>query len=104
MAICVNCGKEIKVLGRNCPYCNTPISMASVTSKESLKHVKIDYDHVSNGIFLLSVFVPLFGLVLYNIKRELEPLKARCALSGVLVGTIIYLVLISIILVIKILK
>ena len=40
MAICVNCGREIKIISRNCPYCNTPISMASVTNKKSIKSMK----------------------------------------------------------------
>lgn len=104
MAICVNCGREIKVIARNCPYCNTPIGVASVTSKETLKHIKNNYDHASNGVFLLSVFIPLIGLIIYSIKREEEPLNGRSALSGFLVGTVIYLAMISLILLIIILK
>lgn len=104
MAICVNCGREIKVIARNCPYCNTPIGMSSVTSKESIKHIKNDYDHKSNSLFLMSVFIPFFGLVVNKIKDEEEPLKAKSALSGFLVGSIMYLFLISMVLLISIIK
>lgn len=102
MAICVNCGKEIKVLSRTCPYCNTPIGMASITSKESIKHMKNDYDHKDNTLFILSVIIPFFGLIISSIKKEEEPLKAKSALSGFLVGTVIYLALIALLLIIKI--
>ncbi len=104
MAICVNCGREIKVISRNCPYCNTPIGMSSVTSKESIKHMKNDYDHKDNTLFLLSVLIPFFGLIISKIKSEEEPLKAKSALSGFLIGTIIYLALIAFILIINIVK
>lgn len=104
MAICVNCGREIKVLARNCPYCNTPIGMASITTKESINNLKNEYDHKSNSLFLISVFIPFFGLVVSKIKGETEPLKAKSALSGFLVGTVIYLAIIAFILLINIIK
>lgn len=104
MAICVNCGREIKVLARACPYCNIPIGMASITTKESINKMKNDYDHKSNRLFLLSVFIPFFGLVVSKIKGETEPLKAKSALSGFLVGTVIYLAIIAFILIINIVK
>ena len=104
MALCVNCGREIKIISRNCPYCNTPISMASVTNKKSIKSMKNDYDCKSNKLFLLSVFIPLFGLVISYIKREEEPLKSKSAFSGFLVGTLIYLGIIAFLLLINIIK
>lgn len=104
MAICVNCGKEIKVLSRTCPYCNTPISMTSITNKASLKRLKNDYDCKSNRLFLLGVFIPLFGLIIGIIKKEEEPLKAKSAFTGFLVGTIIYLAFIALILIINLIK
>lgn len=104
MAICVNCGREIKVLARSCPYCNTPIGMASITSKENIRKLNQDYDHFSNTLFLLSVIIPLFGLIVSRIKGEEETLKAKSAISGFLVGTVIYLAIIALIMVLNLIK
>lgn len=104
MAICVNCGREIKILARNCPYCNTPIGMASITSKEGIKNIKNDYDHRSNKLFFLSILIPFLGLIIGKIKSEEEPLKAKSAISGFLIGAVIYLAVISLILLISVLK
>ncbi len=104
MTICVNCGREIKVIARNCPYCNKPIGISSVTTKDSIKRLRNDYDHKSNRLFLLSVFIPFLGLILYKIKVEEEHLKATSALSGFFVGSIMYLFLLAVILMINIIK
>ena len=104
MAICLNCGKNINVVGRNCPYCNRPISENSIISKEQIKKLHNDYDHRSNTLLLLSLFIPIFGFVFYVYKKEEEKLKASSAIFGALIGTIFYLAIISFFIFIKLFK
>lgn len=100
MTVCLNCGKSINVVGRTCPYCNSPIEIGSVTSKEKIK-MNNDYDHSSNLLFALSLIIPIFGYIFYYLNKETQEIKSKSAMFGALIGTIFYLAIISVVIIIK---
>lgn len=104
MAVCTNCGASYDKIGRNCPYCHAPVALASVTDSKSIDKYKGDYDGKNNRLMIFSVIISSFGYIYYLINRENYPLKANSALSGALVGTVIKLVIISIIIIANLLK
>lgn len=84
---CVNCGKEIDDKAVICVNCGH-----SVPKGNTLK------DASSFGLALLCFFIPILGLILYLIYEGNQPLRAKSAGRGALVGVITSVVL-SIILV-----
>lgn len=100
MTICLNCGKSMNVVGRICPYCNSPIELGTVTSQEQLK-MNNDYGHSSNLLFVLSLIIPIFGYVFYSLNKETKEMKSKSAMFGALIGTIFYLAIISVVIIIK---
>lgn len=103
MALCLNCGKEIKVIARQCPYCKASITTNSVTSKEAVKKQKIDYDSRNNSLLLLGVVLPIIGIIYWFKLKEESPLKASSLFGGCLIGFIIRLVFITFLLIGKVL-
>lgn len=101
MAICRNCGKDIEVVGVECPNCHTKVMASSITDKESVKHFKMDYDARSNSLLLLCVVVPIVGYVYYFLNRSERRLASSSALTGALIGTVIILFFLSVYLMIK---
>ncbi len=104
MAVCTNCGASYDKIGRNCPYCHAPVALASVTDSKSVSEYKGDYDGKSSNLMVFSVIISTFGYIYYLIKRETYPLKANSALSGALIGTVIKLIIISLIIIVKMVK
>lgn len=97
MAICLNCGKEIKTIGRTCPYCNTPIKPGSIMRKEDIKMPKVS----NETLIIISIVLPVIGLIVYYLKKDTEEVYARKILTATLIGIIFYLALISIIVMLK---
>lgn len=104
MTICMNCGKSINTISRECPYCHSSITVDSISNMEVINKQKNDYDCKDNKLFLVSVLVPIIGIVFYFIKREKYPIKASSALGGAFVGIIIIAIFISFYLIISLLS
>ncbi len=104
MAVCTNCGASYDKIGRNCPYCHAPVALASVTSSKDASKYKGNYDSQNTKLMVLSVIVSSLGYIYYFINRENYPLKSNSALSGALIGTVIKLIIITIIIVVSMLK
>lgn len=104
MAVCTNCGKSYDKIGRNCPYCHAPVALTSVTDSKSVSGYKGDYDGKSNTLMVLGVIISTFGYIYYFINRENYPIKSSSALGGALIGTVIKLIIISIMIIATILK
>ena len=100
MTVCLNCGKSFNVVGRTCPYCNSPIELGTVAAKDQIK-MNNDYDHLSNSLFVLSLVVPIFGYIFYYLNKETQEMKSKSAIFGALIGTIFYLAIISVVIIIK---
>ena len=100
MAICLKCGKTVNLMGRECPYCHTPLTYNNLVD-DSIKNTKdsgIEYDAKSNTILYRSIFVP-YGLYYYLKNKDTFPLKASSALGGLMIGIIFVLFLIILIMV-----
>lgn len=104
MAVCTNCGASYDKIGRNCPYCHAPVALANVTDSKSVDRYKGDYDGKSTRLMAFSVLISSLGYIYYFINRENYPLKSNSALSGALVGTVIKLIIITVVIMVNLLK
>ncbi|MCX4364832.1 MAG: hypothetical protein OSJ70_03570 [Bacilli bacterium] len=104
MAVCTNCGASYEKIGRNCPYCHTPVALTSVTDSKSVDKYTGDYDSAKTRLMVFSVIISSFGYIYYFINRENYPLKSNSALSGALVGTVIKLAIIIIVIIATMIK
>lgn len=104
MAVCTNCGASYDRIGRNCPYCHAPVALTSVTDSKSVDKYKGDYDGRSTKIMVFSVIISSFGYIYYFINREDYALKSNSALSGALVGTVIKLIIITVVIIANMMK
>ncbi|HPZ23489.1 MAG TPA: hypothetical protein PLB45_01660 [Bacilli bacterium] len=99
MSICLNCGRELgSRLGRNCPYCHAKLEIGGISSKPVYDHLKNDYDSKNDRLLILSVIIPLVGLIYYYTKHEDRPLTSSSALGGSLIGIIVQAIAIVILL------
>lgn len=101
--ICLNCGKTINIVSRDCPYCHAPINMNTVTNLDTVKEKGNDYDAPNNRVLLLSVFIPIIGFIYYFKNRFNSPLKASSGMGGALIGILLYMILIFVLLIAKLL-
>ena len=92
MKFCTKCGKEILDEAVICPHCGCKAADNSID------------DAPSKGFAILGFFIPLVGLILYLMYKDKEPLKAKSAGKGALIGfctgialAIIYFVFVSVI-------
>lgn len=96
MAVCTNCGKEFDRIGTNCPYCHAKIGLSGVTTKKNVDKA-LGYDDKSKGLMILSIIVPIYGYYEYYKNREEYPLRTSSQVIGAFIGTVIYLIIITII-------
>ena len=104
MAVCTNCGASYDKIGRNCPYCHAPVALTSVKDSKSVNSYKGDYDGQNTRLMVISVIISSFGYIYYFINRENYPLKSNSALSGALIGTVIKLIIITLVIIISMFK
>ena len=100
MAICLKCGKQVSLMGRECPYCHTPMTYTNLVD-DSIKNTKdldTGYDQKSQKLLYKSIFFP-YGIYSYLTNKDEYPLKASSALGGAMIGIIITLLLIILIMV-----
>lgn len=79
---CKNCGSEIDDKAVICIKCGAPTGINSspiVTSNEP----------ASTGLKIISLLIPLVGLILYLVYNEKEPIKAKECGKFALIGTAI---------------
>lgn len=79
---CPKCGKQIMDEAVVCPNCGCAV-------KGSAAPVA---DAPSPGYAVLGFFIPLVGLILYLMKKDTEPLRAKSAGKGALIGFIVSIV------------
>lgn len=78
MKYCSKCGKELFDEAVYCPGCGCPTAPA--------KRVQ---DAPSMGFAVLCFFFPIVGLILYLLWKDSQPLKAKSAGKGALIGVIV---------------
>lgn len=76
---CTNCGKKLDPNAAACVYCGH--ATANLTG--------VVQDGPSGGFAALGFFIPLAGLILYLVYEGKQPLRAKSAGKGALIGFLI---------------
>ena len=82
---CSKCGKEVNDEAVVCVHCGCAIENKKPSPANS-------NDAPNTGFAILGFFIPLVGLILYLINKDTEPLKAKSAGKGALIGFCVSLV------------
>ena len=86
---CSNCGKEIAEDTKFCVYCGTQV--ANFT--ENVEVVQKPKDEISVGMNIISLLIPLVGLISYFSCKKDTPKRAKSVLKYALIGLVISIVL-----------
>lgn len=90
--ICPNCGKNIEVVSRECPYCYKRLSYYNVEIKKETK--KEETEVLPNKkVLIIYSLIPLYGYFKYFIVNEKDTNRTNY-LGGALINTIIWLAII----------
>lgn len=80
---CTKCGKEIEEWAAVCPHCGAQ----TADNKTSLEE-----DKASAGFIVLSIFIPIAGIILWAVKHNETPKAAKTyLLIGVIIIAITFL-------------
>lgn len=83
MKFCSKCGKEIMDEAVVCPNCGCPVANINPNAQNSTS------DQVNIGLCILSVFIPLFGIIWWITKYKEKPKEAKaCGITGLIVWVI----------------
>lgn len=104
MTICTNCGKDIRVVGRSCPYCNAPIIMGNITNKKAIDEQDNVYDCKDNKLLMLSMICFPYGLYFYFSNKNEYPMRSSSALGGAFVGILAVAIIITLVMVSNMMK
>ncbi len=78
MKFCQHCGKEIMENAMICVNCGCAV-------QESNQTIISPNDQVSVGLVILSVLIPLFGIIYWPVKHKETPRKAKaCGIAGII--------------------
>ncbi len=79
MKFCSKCGKEIMEEAVICPNCGCSVSTPTTTPNVT------DHDEISVGLVILSILIPLFGIIYWAVKAKETPKKAKaCGIAGLI--------------------
>ena len=77
MKFCTKCGKELYDEAVICPECGCSVSQKPEKLGEE--------DKVDVGFVILSVFIPLFGIIWWAVKAKETPKAARaCGIAAII--------------------
>lgn len=90
---CTECGEMMSDKAENCPHCGYNSNNRSKVNNplNNISHERNDDFHV--GYFIGGLLIPILGLVLFFIKNSNEPVKAKSALIGGIIGFILMLII-----------
>ena len=74
---CHNCGTEIAKEAYACPKCGVRTNNTQKTTAEDIPNT---------GLNVLSLFVPLVGIILYFVWKNETPVKAKAVIKFALIG------------------
>lgn len=104
MTVCLNCGKTINNVSRECPHCHKPITFGGIASENDVKHNKIEYDCRDSKLTLISAIIFPYGLFYYFKNKSEYPLKSNSALGGAFIGIIVIAIIVSMLLIVNLVK
>ena len=89
MKYCSKCGKPLSDEVSYCPYCGN--NVGSTYSPSYSSHY--EEDEVSGGLCLLSVLIPLFGIIYWAIKHKDTPKKAKaCGVAAIVSWIVCFII------------
>ena len=87
MKFCSKCGKEILDEAIVCPNCGCAVVNIQNTYSD---------DKVSVGLCILSVLLPIFGIIYWPVKHKDTPKKAQaCGIAAIIAWAIYFLFMLS---------
>ena len=86
MKYCSNCGAELNENAVICVKCGAAVQQAAE-------------DKVSVGLVILSIFIPLFGIIYWAVKAKETPKRAKaCGIAALItIGVVVLLYIILIV-------
>lgn len=86
MKYCANCGAELNENAVVCVKCGAAVQ-------------KLAEDKVSVGLVILSIFIPLFGIIYWAVKAKETPKRAKaCGIAALItIGVVVLLYIILIV-------
>jgi len=81
MKFCSKCGKEVEDEAQVCVHCGCWVAGTPEKKNKS--------DGKSILVLILSLLIPILGLILYLVWKDEYPLKARSAGQGAIIGVVI---------------
>lgn len=84
---CSKCGKEIMDEAVVCPGCG-----CLVQGKQIAQQSNVD-ETISGGLVLLSILIPLFGVIYWPVKAKERPNCAKVCGISALIAWAVYLVI-----------
>ena len=92
---CSKCGKEIMDEAVICVHCGCKVEGSKAQSVETHAKAQVE-DKVSVGLCVLSVLIPLFGIIYWPLKHKVTPKKAQaCGIAGIISWAISFVFLLS---------
>ena len=94
MMYCYKCGKEVEDGTKFCPYCGAQLDTQSQAydNYQPINQQQTNYpredDAPSTGFFILSMFLPIVGIILFIVWNKDYPLKAKSCLKGFVTGIV----------------
>ena len=87
MKYCHNCGTEVNDMAVVCVKCGCALGQANVQNKE------VD-NTVSVGLVILSVLIPLFGIIYWPVKAKERPKCAQtCGIAALISWVVCVLIM-----------
>ena len=92
MKFCQHCGKELLDEAVICPGCGCAVQApnAVVPAEQEVD------ESVSTGLVVLSVLIPLFGIVYWPVKAKTRPKCAKaCGIAGIISWAVSFVLLMA---------
>jgi uncharacterized membrane protein YvbJ len=91
MKFCQHCGKEILDEAVICPGCG-----CSVQATNNTQTVNVD-ESVSAGLVVLSILIPLFGVIYWPVKAKTRPKCAKiCGIAAIISWAVYFVFMMAI--------
>lgn len=91
MKYCSHCGKQVMDEAVICPSCGCTVANTNAT-----RGIAVD-DGPDTGYAIIGFLIPIVGLILYLVKKDTYPKKAKSAGKWALIGFIVSIVVCAII-------
>ena len=90
MKYCQNCGAEINENAVICVHCGCAVQTVNNVQAEEIDN------SISAGLIVLSVFIPLFGIIYWPVKAKKRPRCAKaCGIAALIAWAINFVIIMA---------